>query len=493
MYQGGPPDGLLANHARPIALEKGVLVGYPHFAVAATKTTANAGVYLATGRKRLLLEGRYRRGRYRNWSGDRRHRANWVKPRTEIEIARVVAGASQVRLVGSGHSFNDGLATAGATMSLDRLSGIINIDRESRRATVRAGTRLRDLTPELRADGLAIRSLASHDAQSVAGILSSDVHGTGRLPAHLSDQVVGLRIVDGTGAIHDVEPGDELFAAAIGGIGAVGIITRVTVQCVDAFRLHQRTRVEPTAWAVANLDRLLADHDHVSFYAYPFTDLLHVHTWDRTDEPLSTLGRRREALNEAKAAVSAAVVGDASAHWGLLPRAAGVAMRLQTGTSLVLESHEAFSRSQYHLHQELEVAVPRDRVWVELEATMARYRERYGKQRLPFLLTEVRFSPAGHDRTLLGAGAERDTAWLCLCCNQSGAVDAYFGEIEEWVRGTDARIHLGKWCETLDAIDLARMHGDRFAQFQAVRAVTDPRGKLSNHFTDRVLGPVESC
>ncbi|MEM9563378.1 MAG: D-arabinono-1,4-lactone oxidase [Actinomycetota bacterium] len=468
-------------------------MGYPHFAVAAAKTSANAAVYLATGRRRLLLEGRHQRGRYRNWSGDRRHRANWFQPRTEVEIARVVAGASQVRLVGSGHSFNDGLATAGATMSLDRLSGIISIDHQTRQATVWAGTRLRDLTPKLRAEGLAIRSLASHDAQSVGGILSSDVHGTGRLPAHLSDQVVGLRIIDGTGTIHDVERGDELFAAAIGGIGAVGIITRVTVQCVEAFRLQQRTRVEPTAWAVANLDRLLAEHDHVSFYAYPFTDLLHVHTWDRTDEPASTLGRRREAINEAKAAVGAAVVGDASAHWGLLPRAAGVAMRLQTGSSLVLESHEAFSRSQYHLHQELEVAVPRDRVWVDLEATMARYRQRYERQRLPFLLTEVRFSPAGHDHTLLGAGVGRDTAWLCLCCNQSGAVDAYFGDVEDWVRETDARIHLGKWCETIDAIDLARMHGERFKQFQAVREFTDPQGKLSNHFADRVLGPVGTC
>lgn len=465
-------------------------MGYPPFVVAAAKTTVNAAAYLATGRKRLLLEGRHRRGTYRNWSGDRRHRANWRQPSTEDELAEHVAAASAVRVVGSGHSFNDGLATEGTTLSLDRLSGIVSIDRASRQATVLAGTRLRDLTPALRREGLAIRSLASHDAQSVAGILSTDVHGTGRLPAHLSDQVVGLRIVDGTGTVHDVGPDDKLFVAAVGGLGAVGIITRVTVQCVDAFRLHQRTRVERRAWAEANLDRLLTEHDHVSFYAYPFTDLLHVHTWDRTSEELSPLGPRREAFGEAKAAVSAAVVGDASAHAGLLRWTSTPAMKLQRGSSLVLESHQAFSRSQYHLHQELEVAVALDEVWRRLDETFALYRRRYRSQRLPFLLTEVRFSPVGHDRTLLGAGVERASAWLCLCLNQSGAVDAHFGDIEDWIRTTDARVHLGKWCETLDATDIAGMHGERFDRFQTIRTIADPEAKFVNPFVARVLGPV---
>ncbi len=465
---------------------------YPHFLVAGTKTVANALVYLATNRRRLLLEGRHRGGTYTNWSGDRQHRANWAQPETEAEVARLVADADSVRVVGSGHSFNDGLATEGLTLSLDRLSGVVDIDRSAKRATVWAGTRLRDLNPLLADEGLAIRSLASHDAQSIAGILSSDVHGTGRLPAHLSDQVVSIRLVDGTGEIHDVSADDELFLAAAGGIGAVGIITQVTVQCVDAFRLEQKTEIRDRGWAEDNLERLLAEHDHVSFYAYPFTDLLHVHTWDQTTEPLSRFGDRREAANETKAAIAAAIIGDASAHWGLLPRTATLAMKLQKGTSLVLASFRAFSRSQYHLHQELEVAVPLARVWDDLDATLELYRTRYGHERLPFLLVEVRFSPGGH-RTLLGAGTEGPSAWLCLCCNQSGAVGTYFDDVEDWVRRSGARVHLGKWCELLDINDIAAMHGERFERFQQVRSATDPTGTFLNPFTRRLLGPVKSC
>jgi L-gulonolactone oxidase len=401
---------------------------------------------------------------------------------------------TSIRVVGAGHSFNDGLVTEGATVSLDALAGVINIDHETKRTTVWAGTRLRDLTSALLAEGLAFRALASHDAQSVAGVLSTDVHGTARQPAHFSDQVVSIRLVDGTGEVRNVGPDDELFRAAIGGIGAVGIITQVTVQCVDAFDLRQTTMVETRGWAEQNLERLLADHDHVSFYAYPFTDLVHVHLWDRTEAPRSLFGAHREAVNEAKAAIVAATIGDALAHLGKLPHTASRGMKMQSATNLVLRSHEAFSRSQYHLHQELEIAVPVERVWADLDETLSIYEQMYAGQSLPFLLVEVRFSPAGHDRSLLGAGVDRASAWLCLCLNQSGRVGDYFDAIETWMRtdGNEARVHLGKWCEHLDSTDLVRMHDDRFDRFRRIRAAVDPQGRFVNPFTRRVLGPVES-
>ncbi len=428
---------------------------------------------------------------YRNWSGDRRHPADFHQPTSVGELQELVRAASSVRVVGSGHSFNDGLMTDGVTISLDRLAGVSNIDHDTKQATAWGGTRVRNLTPALLAEGLAFQTLASHDAQSVAGILSTDVHGTGREPAHPSDRVVAMDLVDGTGTLHEhLTPDDERFKAAVGGLGSVGIITKLTFQCVDAFNLRQGTHVESQEWAEANLDALCEEHQHVSFYAYPFTDRVHVHTWTHTDEGRSRLGAFRESLNEAKAAVVAATLGDAMAHWGLLPKMATPTMALQRPTRLVLHSHEAFSRSQYHLHQELEVAVPRDRVWTDLRELLDLYERRAADQRLPFLLVEVRFTPAPHDATFLGPGAGRATAWLCLCCNQSGAVGDFFADVEEWVRDNDARIHLGKWCEDLDARDLARMHGERFERFQQVRRRLDPQGRFSNPFVDRVLGPV---
>ena len=468
-------------------------IRYPIFLVAAAKTFVNTVRYVTSGRRKLTLEGKVRGDEYRNWSGDRRHAADYHEPSTVDELRLLVEAASSVRIVGSGHSFNDGLRTDGVTVSLDRLAGVIEIDTEAKQVTAWGGTRLRDLTPELLEHGLAFQTLASHDAQSLAGVVSTDVHGTGRGPAHPSDSLLKLDLLDASGTLHtDLTPDDDRFRAAIGGIGAVGIITKLTFQVGDAFNLVQGTFVEDLEWAEANLDRLSEDHEHVSFYAYAFTDRLHVHTWTRTDDRRSRLGPFRESLNEAKAAVSASALGDAMAHTRLLPRLASKVMRLQRPSKLVLHSHDAFSRSQYHLHQELEIAVPRDRVWADLRALVQLYEGRYADQRLPFLLVEVRFSPAPHETSFLGAGVGRDTAWLCLCCNQSGAVGDYFADVEEWVRDNDARVHLGKWCEGLDADDLRRMHGDRFDRFRAVRRELDPDGKFANDFTDRLLGPVDA-
>lgn len=466
------------------------LIHYPSFLASGARSVANSLLYLSgIRRKPLLLEGRRRGEEYRNWSGDRRHRAAWAEPETEEELARLIRISSSVRVVGSGHSFNDALASDGLTVSLDRMTGVVDVDPATRQATVRAGTRLRDLTGELSGHGLTLRSLASHDAQSVGGILATDVHGTGRGPAHLSDQVVALRLVDGVGTVHAVRPGDDLFRAAVGGLGAVGIITEVTVQCVDAFNLAQRTNVRDLDWVRDNLDRLTASNDHVSFYAYPFTDGVHLHTWDRTDQRPTVGGRVREAFNEAKATAAAAVVGDAAAHLGLLPATAPVAMRLQAPIDLVHRAHQAFNRTQYHLHQELELAVPRVRVWDCLHELLDLYEAMYRRGRLPFLLVEVRFSPAGHDATLLGAGVERETAWLCLCCNQSGAVGRYFAAVEDWARTNDARFHLGKWCESLDVSDMVRMHGERFERFRRIRTEADPHGRFVNPFIERLFAP----
>jgi len=463
---------------------------YPSFIVSGLMTAVNVVLYALTGGRFMFLEGRSRRGRYHNWSHDRRHRARLLYPATEDEVCEIVRASPRVRVVGSGHSFNDGLATDGATVSLDRLTGITSVDPGSGQVSAWGGTRLRDLNRALAGHGLALGTLASHDAQSLAGIVSTDVHGTGRLAAHFSDAVVGMRIVDGTGAVHTVTPDDELFRAAVGGIGAVGVITQLTLQCEPSFNLRQATWVETDGWARMELERLLDTNDHVSFYVYPFTQLLHVHLWNRTEAPRSPLATFREYLNEAKAALAAALIGDGAAHLGMLPNAADGGMRTQSAINLVFHSYDSFTRTLYHLHQELEFAVDSGAVWEAVDECTAIYERLYPDHDLPFLLIEVRFTPEGHDRSLLGPGTGRGTAWLCLCLNQSGDVDAYFDAVEGWMRTNDARPHLGKWWESGEPAELARLHGERFTAFQRVRASADPDGTFTNAFTDRVLGPL---
>ena len=207
-------------------------------------TTINIVGYLASGQRFLWLEGRVHRGVFRNWiRGYRYAPTEYRRPTSQPEIVALVKSARSLRVFGSGHSFNEGVVSDGILVSLDEFAGLVSADTDRGQITVKSGTRVRDVVQILADHDLAFAALPSHDAQSIGGILSTDVHGTGRDWGFVSESVVRLTLVDGTGEVHQVEPPDELFRAAVGGAGAVGIITEVTLQGVPRFNVEQKTEI----------------------------------------------------------------------------------------------------------------------------------------------------------------------------------------------------------------------------------------------------------
>jgi FAD/FMN-containing dehydrogenase len=358
---------------------------------------------------------------------------------------------------------------------------------------VKGGTRVRDVVKLMLDEGLAFRALPSHDAQSIAGILSTDVHGTGNALGSaeewgfVSQSVVGLKLIDGKGEAHECGPDDDLFKAAIGGVGAVGIISEVVVEGVERFNVEQMVRTMDASFVEDNLDRLLRENDHLSLYLFPFTDRCRVNTWNRTDKKRSVLGDFREFARTSVDALGAAWVGNFLAYAGLLGTLSPLVYGVERGSHLVLESNKAFNRTIYHLHQELEFTVPFEDAFEACRRFIELY-ERMYPSGLPYALFEVRFTPEGHDRTLIGAGRERCSAWIDLVCNDSDGFERYYAAAEELVREMGARPHLGKYCEGFGEEDLARLHGDRFARFLELVDEHDPDRKFANDFTRRFFG-----
>jgi FAD/FMN-containing dehydrogenase len=189
-------------------------------------TTLNVILYTLTFGNYLWLEGRVRGGVFSNWLRRYGYRPRrFVQPTSEEEIVDLIKSSTGVRVFGAGHSFNKGVVADDTLVSLDHYSGVIQKDRGNKQLTLRGGTRVREVSRLLLKEGLAFENLPSHDAQSIAGIISTDVHGTGRDWGFVSEQVVSIKLVDGKGEVHALTPSDDLFKAAIGGIGAVGIIT----------------------------------------------------------------------------------------------------------------------------------------------------------------------------------------------------------------------------------------------------------------------------
>lgn len=452
-------------------------------------TTWNVVLYALTGGRYIWLEGRVTNGVFRNWLRRFRYRPQRVaRPASEQEIVELVRSGGEVRVFGAGHSFNSGIATSGTLISLDRYCGVVAKDLAKKQVTFKGGTRVREIAQTLLADGLAFAALPSHDAQSIAGILSTDVHGTGRDWGFVSELVVSLKLLDGNGVVHECFPGDELFAAAVGGIGAVGIIIEVTVQAVERFNVEQKVELAELPTVEANLDALLQQHTHLSLYLFPFTDRCQINTWEPTGKKQSFLGDLREFVSISLDALLAAWMAGLMARSGLMPKLSRSAHRLKRGSNLVLESNKAFNRSIYHLHQELEFAIPYEDAMPVARRFLELYESMYSRD-MPYTFLEVRFTPAGHERTLIGAGRGRRSVWLDLLSNDSHAFEAYYAEAEKLMREVGARPHLGKYGRSITSADLANAHGAGYNRFLDLMAEHDPAGKFSNEFTKRLLQP----
>jgi hypothetical protein len=459
-------------------------IGYIRVAVS---TTYNIIANAVTFGRYVWLEGRVRNGVFRNWAMRFEYAPKkFVMPTTEEEIVDLVKNSKSVRVFGSAHSFNSGIAVDDTLVSLDRYSGVIWKDKEKKQMAVKGGTRVRDIVKTLLNDGLAFAAQPSHDAQSIAGILSTDVHGTGKNWGFVSESVAKLKLVDGKGRIIECQPSDDLFKAAIGGIGAVGIILEVVVQGVDRFNVEQITEIKTLSFVEKNLNKLLQDNDHFSFYFFPYTDKCQINTWNRTDKRKSFLGTFREFVSISKDALLAAWFGNLFAYTKLLPALSSMTHSIKRGTNLVLESSEAFNRTIYHLHQELEFTVPFEDTFEMCRRFQALYEQMYAEG-LPYTLFEVRFTPAGHDRTLIGAGRENRSTWIDLVCNDSAGFEKYYAAAEQLIKEIGAKPHLGKYCESLDRTYLERLHKEHFAKFRQLQKEHDPEGKFANAFTRRLF------
>ena len=201
-----------------------------------------------------------------------------------IDLIKQTAAGSAVRVAGSGHSFVPLCTTNGLLITLDGLQGVISIDQGTLRATVWAGSKIHQLGAPLAAAGLVMENMGDIDRQSIAGAIATGTHGTGRTLGNISTQIVALRLVTATGDVLDcseeVEP--HLFKATQVSLGALGVITRVTLRLLPAYRLHERTWVASFDECMANLAALIDANRHFEFFWSPSEDACALKTLNPT-------------------------------------------------------------------------------------------------------------------------------------------------------------------------------------------------------------------
>lgn len=182
----------------------------------------------------------------RNWAGNvryaaRRHHA----PSSLDELRRLVAGSERLRVVGTGHSFNRLGDTTGDLVSLAGLPGTVALDPDRRAVTVPAAMRYGDLASWLHGRGYALANLASLPHISVAGAIATGTHGSGETIGNLASAVAGLELVTADGDLLSVDRAadGDTFAGMVVSLGALGVVTRVTLDVVPTFDIRQYVRL----------------------------------------------------------------------------------------------------------------------------------------------------------------------------------------------------------------------------------------------------------
>ncbi|WP_336648826.1 D-arabinono-1,4-lactone oxidase [Microbacterium sp. MMO-10] len=431
-------------------------------------------------------------GTWQNWGRSASIRPIRVeRPRSPEGVQRAVRAAAaqglRIKAVGAGHSFTDVAVAPDVLLELDDLQGTVSVDEARGRVTLLAGTRLHRIPALLAPFGLAMENLGDIDRQSISGAISTGTHGTGAGFRGIAAQVVGVTLITAAGEFLrvDEEHNAELLPAVALGLGALGILVEVTLQCVPAFVMHAVDAPAPLDEVLETVHDRVAAADHFEFYWFPHTDVALTKTTERLPEsavrhPLPAVGKWIDETllsNGVYRAVCAAGV----AVPAITPPFSRLAVKLTGDREYTDLSHRVLTQSRTVRFREMEYALPRDQVVPVFRAVQALIARRGWRVEFPI---EVRFAAA--DDRWLSTAHECDSAYIAVHRYWRHDPREYFDAVEAICVEHGGRPHWGKM-HSLDAERFRELY-PRFGDFVALRDRLDPERRFGNRYLERVLG-----
>jgi L-gulonolactone oxidase len=429
---------------------------------------------------------------WRNWAGNQSAGGiTVVRPRSTADIVAAVESARQQGLrlkpIGAGHSFTGVGRPENIQLVLDRHANIIGLDAASGRVTVAAGMPLHRLNRVLADAGLSLTNLGDIEQQTVAGALATGTHGTGAKYGGLATQIRALRMVLADGTVVDCSPNSEarLFNAARIGLGALGVVSTVTLQAEPAFALRAEEGPMPLDEVLERFDELVDSADYFEFYWFPHTATALTKRNSRASlDEVSPQPRWKEWLTDEF--VSNSVFGAVVAAGKRVPATVKplnrIAAKALGARSFVDESHKVFTSPRRVRFVEMEYGIPRAAI-TDVVRELRRTIDKAG-WRIPFPI-EVRVAAA--DDIPLSTAYGRESAYVAVHLPAGADYQPYFAAVESIAGEVKGRPHWGKL--HFLAAEALRERYPRFGDFVALRNDVDPTGVFRNTYLDRVLGP----
>ena len=456
--------------------------------------------------------------KFMNWSETVKFTPNrYCKPTTEQRVKDIVNEAlasnpkTRVRTVGNGHSFSQLVATPDTLVSLKELKTPAPVF-NGNRVTVPAGMSIADVIKTLKqhTPSLGFKNLGSITAQSIAGAIATGTHGTGVTLGSLSTQVVGIRLIDGQGNARtytDASAGDYLSAAQVS-LGALGVVTEVTLDCVPCYRLEFTACLTSFDSMLNNLDSLVQNNTRVTLWWFLEPGFLRHKVVIMTKNPVAgACGTRTQVLEDPYALyrrMSARPRDLSLLHTLLRPAArasAGQEMKkclhFKADYDKVLTWWSPLWKTKYH--RECEYAIPADpedpadpkpTFKTAVEALKA-FKRVVDESDLSFVPVEVRFM--AKDNVLLSPAFERNVCYIGASSITCGVPllrrDNYpeiFTRFEPIMREHGGVPHWGK-IFSLTRDDVKELYPGRYKKFTDVRDELDPDRIFSNTMLDELF------
>jgi FAD/FMN-containing dehydrogenase len=414
--------------------------------------------------------------------------SRYCQPKSTDEVVAIVKEAAQagkhVRVVGAGHSWSPLVLTRDVLVNLDELDQV-TVDTARKTATIGAGIRLKRLIPALADKGLGMANLGSILEQSIAGATATGTHGTGLGIGILSTQIIGMKIVAGTGDVVTVDGSNaDLLAAGRVSLGALGIVTEVTLQCVPDYKLEYTAYWCKFDDVVPRIDTLVRENTRVRlWWLVPSIGPKDGCVLSTMNPPGTAPGimERAESLSTGPAQPLEAAPLPMDAD-GLAATALVAAGR--PDCSRLLKFTDRYEKVLNVpllpvLHRECEYAIPVATAGDALRALRRAVDEGGFTMKLP---VEVRF--AAKDDCLLSPARGRDVCYIGISTQDNA--NEVFERFEPIMRRLGGRPHWGK-CYSLTQKDVAAMYPDSYEKFRTLRKQLDPKGVFTNELMQQLF------
>jgi xylitol oxidase len=205
----------------------------------------------------------------KNWAGNLEYSTNKIYyPKSVGEVQQLVKKYSRLKVLGTRHCFNTIADSKDGFISLKEMNKVVALDSNAHTVTVEGGMKYGELCPWLNDKGFALHNLASLPHISVAGAITTATHGSGVKNGNLATAVAALEIITANGNVINLSKKDgEKFYAAVVGLGAIGVITKVKLNIQPAFMMRQYVYLQlPMSQLKEHFDEIVSAGYSVSLF-----------------------------------------------------------------------------------------------------------------------------------------------------------------------------------------------------------------------------------